>query len=65
MCERERLLSLVSQCCGELMLRQRPAAQANFYAITGIMAPFLFSHSLSLGLDEGGIEEGCGRYKCV
>ncbi len=35
-----RLLSLVSPCCGELMFRQRPAAQANFYAITGITASF-------------------------
>lgn len=33
-----RLLSLVSQCCGELMVRQRRGAAANFYAITGIMA---------------------------
>lgn len=34
------LLSLFSQCCGEVMFRQRPAAQANFHALTGIKTPF-------------------------
>lgn len=63
-----RLLTLVRQCCGELMFRQRPAGQTNFHAITGTVALFfpLFSHSLSLGCQGGRVRRRVrgGRCKC-
>lgn len=57
------LPSLFSQCCGEVMFRQRPAAPLISMPSLGSRPLFLFSRCLSLGPHQGGGDRG-GGWRC-